>query len=225
MWGIMIVIVVFLHIVKCKPSCWIGFWFQPSSTVGFGNSTSCLFLVLQPKILYQLQINRKQSTTNRLITKAFDTHIFNIWPRLKIVRDFYTLWGKNWHLAGSSDWVQSHFCQVLLHQLLHFASAPLPWNNSMSCKEFDSGRNTAGGRKLACIQMSFAYCSLCTKWKYLIGSNSWSKSCLGVGWRRGLETSFLSSDPSFSMSPLLGCELAAGFDGALDQKTYQDTIK
>ena len=165
MWGIMIVILVFLHIVKCKPSCWIGFWFQPFSTVGFGNSTGCLFLVLQPEISYQLQINRKQSTTNRLITKAFDTHIFNIWSRLKIVRDLDTLWEKNWHLAGSSDWVQSHFCQGLMHQLLLFASAPLPLNNSMSCKRTDRGCNTAGGRKLACIQMSFTYCSLCTKWQ------------------------------------------------------------
>ena len=97
-------------------------------------------------------------------------------------------------------------------------------------QEIYIGCNTAGGQELACIQMKITYItyvSLCTKWKYLIGSNWWSKSCLGVGWRTP-ETSFLSSDPSFCMSPLLGCKLAAGFDGALDQKifvTYSDTIK
>ena len=89
-------------------------------------------------------------------------------------------------------------------------------------QEIDIGYSTTGGQGLACIQMNvtyITYCSLCTKWKYLIGSNWWSKSSLGVGWRTP-ETSFLSSDPSFCMSPLLGCKLAAGFDGALDQKTY-----
>ena len=56
-----------LHVVKCKPSRWNGFWFQPSSTVGFGNSTSWLFLLFQPEIFHQLQINRKQNTTHILI--------------------------------------------------------------------------------------------------------------------------------------------------------------
>ena len=102
--------------------------------------------------------------------------------------------------------------------------------NELQQQEIDIGCSKAEGRELSYIKMNvtyITYCSLCTKWKYLIGSNWWSKSSLGVGWRTP-ETSFLSSDPSFSMSPFLGCKLAAGFDDALDQKifvTYSDTIK